>query len=89
MLSVLVQDAYGGAPDGEDAASWAEGLALSFPVLADQQQEFFTTYGQGGNYFVFYVLDEEGVVQWASTQEDGGTLEAIEAAVDAALAAQE
>ena len=89
VLGVLVQDEYGSPPDGDDAAYWAEGLALNFTVLADQKQEFFTTYGQGGNFFVFYVLNEEGVIQWTSTQEGAGTLEAIEAAVDAAFDAQE
>ena len=86
---MLVQDAYGSAPDGEDAATWAEGLELSFTVLADMQQEFFTTYGQGGNFFVFYVLDAEGVTQWTSSQEGGDTLAQAEAAVDAVFAAQE
>ena len=89
VIDVLVQDVYGGAPDGDDAASWAESLELNFTVLADQQQEFFTTYGQGGNFFVFYVLDEEGTIEWVSTQEDADTLEAVEAAVDAAFEAQE
>ncbi len=47
-LSVIVQDIAGETPTSDDAALWAEEMALSFPVLADSTGAFFPVWDPDG-----------------------------------------
>ena len=78
IIDVLVEDLYGGRPTVEDAANWKAELGLTFPVLADTEGSFFSTYGSGRDVFVFYVIDRDGVISWKSTREGSDTLERIQ-----------
>ena len=75
VIDVLVQDLYGGTPAVEDAAEWKAGMGLTFPVLADVEGAFFSTYGSGQDVFVFYVVDRDGVIAWRALREGADTLE--------------
>jgi len=82
---VVVQNAVGGAPTPDDAATWADGLALTFPVLADPTGSFFATWDPAGVLPVTTIIDADGVITWT---EAGGvdSLDAIEAEITALLA---
>lgn len=89
VVDVLIEDTRSAPADGNDAAEWADALALHYTVVGDPEREFFTTYGEGVNPFVFYVVDAHGVILWRATQETASTLDDVTAAVDAALGARE
>ena len=82
VIDVLVEDLYGGWPTVEDAATWKAELGLTFPVLADVEGSFFSTYGSGRDVFVFYVIDRDGVISWKSTREGADTLELIQGEIE-------
>jgi len=75
---VLIHDAVGETPDTDDAALWADGLGLTYPVLADVDADFYPVWDPDEVLPVTYIIDREGIVRWA---EAGGTgqLEEIEA----------
>jgi peroxiredoxin len=79
-VSVVVQDASGLPPDSDDAALWADGLGLTFPVLADEDGEFYPVWDPMGVLPMAYVIDQDGVVAWAEAGGAGG-LEEMEAQV--------
>lgn len=83
-VSVVVQDRIGETATPEDAALWAEGLELSFPVLADVDGEFFPVWDPAGVLPVTYVIDRDGVVVWAELGGAGG-LEDLEALLQTLL----
>ncbi len=84
-ISVVIQDAVGGPPDVDDAATWADGLGLTYPVLADVDGEVFEVYNPDVVLPLAYLVDRDGVVAWG---EAGGTgnLDEIRDRVDALLA---
>ena len=58
---------------------------MTYPVLADLNGDFYSSYGRGENVFVFYLLDHEGIIRWHATQEAEDTLGTIQAEVAALL----
>lgn len=71
-VSVVAQDRTGQTPDVEDAALWADGLGLTFPVLADVDGEFYPVWDPDGVLPVTYIIDQDGVVVWAELGGSGG-----------------
>ena len=63
-LSVIVQDIAGETPTSDDAALWAEEMALSFPVLADSTGAFFPVWDPDGVLPITVIIDQDGVVVW-------------------------
>ena len=68
----MVQDASGQTPSTDDAALWADGLGLTFPVLADVDGEFYPVWDPLGVLPVAYIIDQDGVVAWAEAGGSGG-----------------
>lgn len=56
----------------DDAALWADGLGLTFPVLADVNGEFYPVWDPEGVLPVTYIIDQDGVVVWAEIGGAGG-----------------
>ncbi len=83
-MSVVIQDGTGQLPDDDDAALWAEGLGLSFPVVADEDGSFQPVWDPDLVLPVAYVVDPDGVVAWGEVGGAGG-LEEMEAQVLALL----
>ena len=77
-----MQDIYGNPPKAEDVAQWKEGLGMTYPALADVEGEFFDSYGNGQDVFVFYIVDRDGIILWRATREDAETLDLIRAELD-------
>ena len=72
---MVAQDASGGLPDADDAALWAEGLGLTFPVLADADGEFYPVWDPQGILPMAYIIDQDGVVTWSEAGGAGGLAE--------------
>lgn len=83
---MLVENSSGQPPESKEAASWKESLSLTYPVLADIDGEFFSTYGGGDEVFVFYLIDRDGVIVWQETREGPDTLQRIRDQVETLLA---
>ena len=83
-MSVVIQDATGGVPDADDAAIWAEGLGLTYPVVADVDASFQPVWDPDLVLPVAYVVDRDGVVTWGEIGGAGG-LDEMEAQVLSAL----
>jgi peroxiredoxin len=80
----VVQYVQGGTPEPEDAALWAEGLGLTFPVFADTTGPFFETWDPAGILPMSFIIDPDGAIHW--TEAGGpGALEEIEAELTALL----
>ena len=82
---MIAQDANGQLPVPDDAALWADGLALTFPVLADVDGEFYPIWDPDGVLPVAYIIDPDGVVIWAEAGGAGG-LDEIEAVLQSQFA---
>lgn len=77
---MLGENASGNVPDVDDAALWAEGLGLTYPVLADTKGTFFPTWDPDGVLPMAYIIDADGVIARAEAGGAGG-LDQIEATV--------
>lgn len=82
VFNVLIHDENQGAPSVEDAGRWADGLGLTFPVLADETGSTKATWQPLQGLPASWMLDADGVITWSHR----GTLGADEltAEVDAA-----
>ena len=83
---MIVQDLAGGTPTVEAAATWKDGLGLTYTVLADVDGMFYSTYGNEQDVFVFYIIDRDGVITWRALREESDTLEQVQREVEALLA---
>ena len=81
---MLAQDAGGQPPDSDDASLWADGLGLTFPVLADVDGEFYPIWDPMGVLPMAYIIDRDSVIVWAEAGGSGG-LEEIRSEVEALL----
>jgi peroxiredoxin len=82
VLDVIVEDAYGAPPTAADASTWKDGLSLTYPVLVDDDAQFYESYGGDQEVFVYYVIDRNGIIAWHEDREDEGSLDRIREQVD-------
>jgi peroxiredoxin len=81
-ISVVVQDAVGAVPVVDDANIWADGLGLTFPVLADVHGEFYPIWDPEDVLPIAFIIDRDRVITYA---EAGGSDEEFETLVIEAL----
>jgi hypothetical protein len=70
-IAIMIGYTEGDPPEHEEAVTWAEGLELSYRVLADVENEVLGDWVDT-RWFPAYVLDRSGRIRWTG---DDGTYE--------------
>jgi peroxiredoxin len=85
-ISVLIEDTTGDVADLEDADAWRERHGLTYPVLADVDQEWRATYSAGGDYpqRTYLVVDSDGIIVFFQQDGDRARRSDLIEAIDAA-----
>lgn len=84
---MLIEDGIDEIPSAATAATWAEGLDLTYAVLWDGEQDFAATWDPAGTVPETYVLDRDGRVAWNRHRSEFADLRAeIETVVEEELA---
>ena len=70
-ISILIEDSTGDIAGVEDAAAWRDRFELTFPVLADVDRQWRSSYSIEGDLpqRTYLVVDSSGVIAWL--QADG------------------
>lgn len=83
VMTVVIADNNRGDISVEEAATFKEGLGVSYTVLADVNGEWFDGWGETRHSYT--VIDSDGTIVFHQLRSSGGLVDDL---VDAALMAE-